>query len=202
MGHLRFFLVLAAAALAALAVWTWLPPTQESQDAIKQSIVRYDLASRIPWPEGHYGETVLPRVVQDQLLHEWRANLDETAEGDALTTASGYDPVEWLLTSRREQPDRVVLKVDGEVVLFDVRRRTLRGEVIVRAAVAQSIQTGTWDAKSRRVRDATWTTSDSCAIYDYVMRERGDTWKVVDRAPPKDGPFFYNPDTGETGSGP
>ena len=65
---------------------------------------------------------------------------------------------------------------------FDVRRRTLRGTVIVRAAVAEWVEAGTWDADSGAVVRVTREKRTSVPLCDYTLRQRGDVWKVVDRA--------------------
>jgi len=201
-GQARFVLVVIVVVLVMAAVWTWLPPTEASQEAMKQSILRYDTASLIAWPDDSQGATTLPRAVRDELRAAWRTTLAAVSEGDALATMRRFDPVGTLLGERRQQPDRVVIACGGEVAYFDVRRRSFNGAVVVRAAVSSWVETGTWDAERGEVVRATRRDQMSVPVFDYTLRQRGDVWKVVDRAAPKDGPFFYDTETGEFGSGP
>ncbi len=168
---------------------------------MKQSIVRYDTASLIAWPEDRPGQTSLPQAAKDELRAKWHTTLAAVSEGDALTRTLQFDAVDQMLGDRRRQPDRVVVACGGEVVYFDVRRRTLRGTVIVRAAVAEWVEAGTWDADSGAVVRVTREKRTSVPLCDYTLRQRGDVWKVVDRAAPKGGPFFFDTETGETSSG-
>jgi hypothetical protein len=82
-----------------------------------------------------------------------------------------------------------------------LRRRTLRGEVVVRAAVASWGEVGVWDVDQDEVVDVTRREQTSCPVFDYTTCERDDFWKVVDRAAPDGGPFFYGAETGEYGTG-
>jgi len=200
-GQARLALVAVAAMLVALAVWTWLPPTESSQEAMKQSILRYDTASLLAWPENRSGQTTLPKSVKDELRATWRSTLAAVSEGDALARTLQFDAVDQMLGERRRQPDRVVVATGGEVVYFDVRRRTLKGAVIVRAAVAEWVEAGTWDADGGTVAHVTRQQQTNVPVSDYTLRQRGDVWKIVDRAAPKDGPFFYDTETGEFGTG-
>lgn len=201
-GQARLLVVLVAAALIALAVWTWLPPTETTQDAIKDSIVCFETVNVIAWPEGHYGEETLSPDLQDELRSTRQVTLGEVAEGEALRTQRDFDPVRRLIIARRRQSREVVVASGGRVVLFDVRRRTLRGEVIVRAAVVSWYETGAWDAERQQLVGVRRVEETSCPIFDYAMRERGDSWKVVARKAPDGGPFFYDVRTGESGTGP
>jgi len=197
-GQARLLLVLVAAALVAVGVWTWLPPTEASQDAMKQSILHYDLASGIAWPADRYAQPTLPKATRDALRAAWRATLADVAEGDAVASQLAFDPVKDLLAERRRQPDRIVVARGGEVVLFDVCRRTLHGALIVRAAVTSWVEAGTWDARRGDVVRVTRQEQAHVPIFEYTMRQEGGVWKVVDRAGPRGGPFFYDTTTGET----
>lgn len=200
-GLARLLLLLAAAGVA-LAVWTWLPPSAADRAAIEQSVLRYELAGRTAWPADRRAQAALPAAVAETLRSRWRAALEEVAEGDALDLALRTDPVAYLVEERARDPRRIVVATGGDVVFFDVRRRTLTGAVIVRAGVATWTETGTWDARRDAVVGVTRHVETLAPLYDYALRQRGDTWKVVGREPPPASePGFYDSRTGEFATG-
>jgi hypothetical protein len=201
-GHARFVLAIVAVLLVMAAVWTWLPPADETQAAIQDALVRFETAQGLVWPEGHYDQTTLPPKVQDELREQWRTALGAVAEGQALEDELADDPVVWLLKAPRILGGRLPLQSEGEVVYFDFKRRTARGEVKVTAAVDITKTTGRWSPRAGQIVDVAEDEPDEwCALSVYTLRQRGDTWRVVDVEPasgPNGGPpYFYNPATGE-----
>ena len=85
---------------------------------------------------------------------------------------------------------------------FDVRRRTTRGELLVRAAVVTWVEAGRWAPRAGEIVDVTRRTYPSAPITDYTLRQFGDSWRVVAASPVDEAPFFYDVETGETGTGP
>ncbi len=125
------------------------------------------------------------------------------AEDDALATMLRFDPVEDLV-ARAPPRSRTASSSPAAAKSRTSTSAAARskGAVIVRAAVSSWVETGTWDAEAARWSRATRRIRPSVPVFDYTLRQRGDVWKVVDRAAPEDGPFFYDTETGEFGSGP
>ncbi len=197
----RLLLVLAVVG-AAFAVWTWLPPSDADRQEIRAAILQYELAGQLAWPAGRYGQASLPPAAREALRVQWRAALDGAAEGDALALALGTDPVAYLVEERARDPRRVVVATGGDVVFFDVRRRTLTGALVARAGVATWSDAGTWDARRREVVDVARHAEDLAPLYDYTLRQRGDTWRVVRRdPPPASEPWYYDTRTGGFATG-
>ena len=200
-GHARFVLAVVAILLVMAAVWTWLPPSDQTQVAIQDALVRFETARGLAWPEGHYDQTTLPPKVQDELRDHWRAALKEVAEGPALEAAMGDDPIATLLRTARLLGGRLPVAWSGSVPYFDFKRRTARGELKVTAAVDIISTTARWSPRAGQLIDVSEDGPDEwCALSVYTLRQRGDTWRVVDVEPasgPNGGPpYFYDPATG------
>ncbi len=198
-GQWRFAIMILAALLVVFAVWTWLPPDDETQDAIKRTLVAFESQEAVVRPQERLGDTSLTEAQVDQLLEDradaWRAVADDEALLDKLRTDDD------VVRAALEEQD-VVVAAGGDVPYFDVRRRTTRGELLVRAAVVTWIEAGRWTPRAGEVVDVTRRTSPSVAITDYTLRQVGDSWRVVAASPVDEAPFFYDAETGETGTGP
>ncbi len=204
-GQWRFAVVVAAATLVAFTVWPWLPPTDESQDAIKRTLVTYESLDSGVWHSERYGDGTLSAEEQDALLDEREEAWRTVAEGDALQTKLRSDPpsVRRTVARRRNHPDEpFVVAAGGDVVLFDVRRRTLRGELLVRAAVVRWVERSRWDAAHGELVDMERRVAESSPILDYTLRQVGDAWRVVAFSTTDEAPYSYDAATGETGTGP
>lgn len=200
----RFALLLVAVFLVMGAVWTWLPPSDASKAAIEEAIVSYESLDSVVWHPGPGGDAMLSPEAQDALVAERAAAWREVAEGDALIAAMDRDPdvVRSVAAERRRSPDDpYVVAAGGDVVLFDFRRRTLHGDVLVRAAVVTWVETGLWDQTRDEVVDVARGLGTSASIREYTVRQRDDTWVVVESAAPDGPPFSYDPRTGEYGTG-
>jgi len=201
-GQARFALLVVAVFLVIAAVWSWLPPTDETQAAIQDALVRFETARRLVWPEDHYDQTRLPPKVQDELRDRWRRSMMAVAEGAALEDELEDDPVASLLEAPRLLGGRLPLEYAGNVVYFDFKRRTTRGAIKVTAAVDVIKTTGRWSPRAGQLVDVAEDEPEEwCTLSVYTLRQGGDAWHVVDVQPasgPNGGPpYFYNPATGE-----
>jgi hypothetical protein len=178
MGQLRFLLIFFAAALAAFAVWTWLPPTDETRDGTKRALVRYEVASQPIWPPEAYSQKKLSEAQRDAVAAALRRALGEVAAGDAVTGFDAEQAADAFVRSEDDVPDVKVVAWRGEVVYFDFLRRTLRGTLLVRAGVRLSHQIGTWDAAAGRLSGVRWVPHDTVEVRDYTLDDYGDVWKV------------------------
>jgi len=201
-GQWRFAVMILAALLVVAGVWTWLPPDDATQAAARDAIARFEAAKWLAWPENHYGETTLSATVRDALEQRRHRALLTLAEGPALEDALEIDAVGALLRGPTLGGGRVTVGVRGEVVYFDFRRRTPRGELKARAAYDIITTVGKWDAERGAIVDKVEDEpSDWCQVYDYTLKQYGDTWRVVAKeatSGPNGGPpYFYDPTTGE-----
>jgi hypothetical protein len=178
MRQLRFLLILLAAALAAIAVWTWLPPTDETQDGVERAPVRYEVASQPIWPGEAYSQKKLSETQRDTVAAAVRHALGEVAAGDAVTGFDAEQAVDAFVRSESDLPDVKVVAWRGEVVYFDFLRRTPKGRLLVRAGVRLSHRIGTWDAGAGELKHVTWIAHDTVEVRDYTLDDYGDVWKV------------------------
>lgn len=201
-GQGRFVLVIVAVMLVMFAVWTWLPPTAATQNDIKDALVRFETAHLLVWPKDRHDQTTLPFEAQDELRGQWRTALEAVAEEQALEDELGDDPIGPLLRWPRLLGGRLPVAWSGNVPYFDFKRRALRGELKVTAAVDVIKTTGRWSSRAGDIVDLAEDEPDEWyTVSVYTLRQRGDTWRVVDVEPasgPNGGPpYFYSPATGE-----
>jgi len=204
-GQWRFAVVIVAALLVFFAVWTWLPPTEETRDAVKQALVAYESQNSVVWPAAHLGDALLSQAQVDQLLEERAAAWRAVADDDALLEKLRGDAasVRRVMNERRRHPEYgFIVGAGGDVPLFDVRRRTMQGELLVRACVTRWVETGRWDAAHGKLVDVERRSSGGGTIKDYVLHQIDDSWRVVSADQVDEAPFFYDVETGETGTGP
>lgn len=200
-GQWRFAVMVVAALAVAFAVWTWLPPDDATQAAMRDAIARFESAKWLVWPADHYGETTLSAPTRERLEDRRHRELMTLAEGDALEGALHVDAVATLLRSPRLRGGRLPVSCRADVVYFDVRRRTLRGELLVRAAYDIVQTTGRWNPRTGEIVDlAEDEPSTLCQVFDYTLVQRGNAWRVVAKEPvgDEDGgpPSFYDRSTG------
>ncbi len=202
-GQWRFAVMILSALLVAGVVWTWLPPTDATQAATKDAIARFETAKWLLWPEDRYGQTTLPASVRDVLEDRRHRTLITLAEGSALEDALEHDAVAALLREPRLRGGRLTVARRTEIVYYDFRRRTRRGELKVRVAYDIIVTTGRWDPGAGGMVDVREDApADWCMLYDYTLKQYGDTWRVVAReavSGPNGGPpYYYSPSTGES----
>lgn len=201
-GHLFLLLALLGAGLVGLVVWSFLPPTAHDERLMREAIAAYESADVVAWPPRHAGRETLPRSEADALRQARRASLQAVAESTALREALAYDPVRAMLAERHRDPAKVVVSGGATVVLFDFRRRDLRGHARVQAAVLHWRETGTWDPRRRSVVGVERRHEGTCQVFDYRLRQTGDTWRVLEAHPLDHGLGFYDPGSGQRVSGP
>jgi len=200
-GQWRFAVMVVAALVVASAVWTWLPPDDATQAAVRDTIARFESAKWLVWPSDRYGETDLSAPTRERLEDRRHRELMTLAEGAALEDALHVDAVAALLRSPRLRDGRLPVSCRADVVYFDVRRRTLRGELLVRAACDIVQTTGRWNPRTGEIVDlAEDEPSTLCQVFDYTLVQRGNAWRVVAKEPvgSQDGgpPSFYDRSTG------
>lgn len=204
-GQWRFVVMVLSALLVAVAVWTWLPPTEATQKEIKRTLVAYESQDSVVWPPAHRGDVSLSDAQLEELLDEraaaWRVVADDVALLEKLRADAAS--VRHVMNERGLRPeDGFIVEAGGDVPLFDVRRRTMRGELLVRACVVRWVKTARWDATRGELVDVKRRSFEGGPIKDYVVRQVGDTWRVVVADQVNDPPVFYDAGTGETGTGP
>lgn len=201
-GQWRFAVMILGALLVAAAVWTWLPPDDATQAATKGAIARFEAARWLVWPEDFYGETTLPAKAREILEDRRHRELMTLAEGSALENALQEDAVGALLRGAKIRGGRLTVARRTEVVYYDFRRRSPRGELKVRAAYDVIVTTGRWDAeKGEMVKVVEDEPSDWCQLFDYTLKQYGDAWRVVAKeavsGPNGEPTYYFSPSTGE-----
>lgn len=168
-----------AVVAAALAIIVWLPLDAKVEADIKEALVGYETSREVAWPASQ--PITLPLTVAEQaaLADDLRRGLSRVAAGDALAGLDARETVQAFAYSAVQSSPWVITKWDGEVVFFDLVRQTLRGDVIVRAGVRRGRQTGRMKAERQRIVALRWVWDDGADIYEYTLRDTGDTWKVV-----------------------
>jgi hypothetical protein len=204
-GQARFVLVVVAVLLVMAAVWTWLPPSDESQAAIEEALAAYESLDTVVWPPDLYDDPTLTPQQQDAFEATREDAWRDVAEGDALTRALQQDPraVRRAAAERRRSPHAAfVTGAGGEVAVFDFRRRTLGGEILVRAVVVGWVDKGSWSMRAGELVDVYRDEATGGPVLTYTLRQHGDVWKVVDADVPDGPPYFYDAETGEYSTGP
>jgi len=199
-GQWRFAVMVLGALLVVAAIWTWLPPDDATQAAARSAIARFERAKGVLWPEDRYGQTTLPSGVRQELQERRYRELMTLAEGAALEDALEIEAVEALLRTPTLNGGRITVASRAKVVYFDFRRRTLSGELKVRAAYDVVKTTGRWHPRAGGIVDTVEDEpSDWCQIFEYTLTQHGDAWRIMakeEASGPNGGPpYFYSPAT-------
>ena len=182
-SRLRRLVAPVAAGLAivavAVAVIIWLPLDAEVEADVKEALVGYEVSREVAWPATKPFIPPLSGADQAALAAEVERGLSRYAAGDALAGFDASRAVSDFVTASTVNAPWVVTKWDGEIVYFDFVRQTLRGDVLVRAGVRRAHQVGRSSTEKQRVVARRWDWDDGADIFEYTLRDDGDTWRVV-----------------------
>jgi hypothetical protein len=195
--HRSWLIVVAALALAVvagMALWRWAPPSAATDAALRETLVRFELAKASLRPPSLVGRT-LTAEDRTALQAAFERRLEATAGGQLLARWRHWDYAKALLAD--EWDTRELTGCTGRVVYWDFLRRSLDGSVQVRAGIAERYRVIRWDAaEGRATPQQAWATG--VAVNRYTLRKVHGVWKVV----ASDWWRFYDPATHTLGTGP
>jgi hypothetical protein len=172
----------------------WGSLSGRTQAQLKQAVVRYELAKASMRPARMIGKK-LTRADKAALQTRFLRRLDRYATGRARSEGDTWDYAAALLED--EWDARELVGVTGRIVYWDDAQKDLQGDVHVKAGVQERHKVVVWDAAANAADPAQdWVTG--VIVYDYTLREVDGAWKVADSSWWR----FYDPNTGELGTGP
>ena len=173
------------------------PPSPPTTAALQRTIVDYRRAFGASRPPGLAGKPLTLGAVR-QLQATFAARLASVAT-EAVLAREGrsYDYAQWLLEQERELGAESV-GWKGRIVYWDFCQRDFDGSVVVRAAVATTLESAKWDSARRRYVEYTTTAYPSATVNQYTLKKVNGEWKVADCRSWR----FYDLETGSLGSGP
>lgn len=200
-GRARILLVVgvvAAVVLVAvagvLADRRWAPPPSDTDARLREAIVGFELAKASSRPTQMIGK----RLTADDkaaLQARYLRRLQRFAGGPELRHGQDWDYVQAL--HEDEWDTRELTGCTGKVVYWDFQQRNNDGGVVVRAGVEKRYRVVTWDAGAGcAVPQQDWVTG--VIVNQYTLKRTDGVWKVFGSHWWR----FYDPATGELGTGP
>lgn len=165
--------------IVAIAIIIWLPLDAKVEVDVKEALVGYEVSREVAWPATKPFVPPLSGADQAALAAEAERGLSRYAAGDALAGFDASRAVSDFVTATTVNAPWVVTNWDGEIVHFDFVRQTMRGDVLVRAGVRRAHQVGRSSTEKQRVVARRWDWDDGADIFEYTLRDDGDTWRVV-----------------------
>ena len=190
------FAAAVAAAIAAVTFATggWGRLSDAEQAEARRTIVGYELAKASVRRPGMVGQKLTKRD-KAVLQARFRRELARYSTGPALAWGEDWD---YPAALREDEWDtRELVGVSGRIVYWDARPKGLSSDLRVRAGVEKRYKVVVWDgAAGRAVPKQDWVTG--VIVYDYTLRQVDGAWKVADSTWWR----FYDPATGQLGTGP
>jgi hypothetical protein len=184
----------AVAAGAAFAAHRWVPLSADTEAQVREAIVGFELAKASTRPNNMIGKKLTPEdkaVLQARFLR----GIQRFASGPELQQWQSWDYARALLEDERGGGE--FAGRSGKIVYWDFLRRGLDGCVVVRAGVGERYRIVRWDVEAgRAVPYRSW--EPSVSVDDYTLQKSGGVWKVFTTRHW----MFYDPATGQLGTGP
>ena len=163
----------------ALAVVIWLPLDAQVEADIRAAIVGYETSTEATWPADQPIALPLSEEQKAALVADVERRRATFATGEALTRYGPELAVQDFATSSRRDWPWIVTGWRARIVYFDYVRQTLRGDVIVRAGVLRARQRRRMSTEQGRLVAPRWLWDREGVVYEYALRDTGETWKVV-----------------------
>lgn len=166
----------------ALAVIVWLPLDEVVEADIRDAIIGYETSTEAAWPAEQPIALPLSEEQKAALAAAVERRRAEFATDEALARyGPGLAVQDFVSEARRDWP-WVVTGWRAKIVYFDFVRQTLRGDVIVRAGVLRARQRRRMNTQQGRLVAPRWVPDPEVHVFEYALRDDGDTWKVVSSA--------------------
>jgi len=163
----------------ALAVIVWLPLDEVVEADIRDAIVGYETSTEAAWPADQPIALPLGPAERAALAAEVERRRAGFATDGALSHDGPELAVDYFASEARSDWPWIVTGWRAKVVYFDFVRQTLRGDVIVRAGVRSARQRRRMSTEAGRLVAPRWIWDREGIVYEYVLRDTGDAWKVV-----------------------
>ena len=180
------------AAAGALA-WRLLPPSRATTAGLQRAILRYELADAVSWPEGAYGRTLLTPAERDVLQARYEDALRATATGSVLRRGLELRPWSFMQEQRASYPRMLTTGAGGRLVYYEFVRRTLSGDVVVRALVRRFNDKANWHFRTGRLKHLGRDWWPTGLVMEYRLTKTAAGWRIctVDSLP-----LQFDPRTG------
>jgi len=171
-----------AAVLAATAgtlAWRWLAPAAATTAGLQRVILRYELADAVSWPEGAYGRTRLTSAERDELQTGYEDALRASATGDVLRRGLAMRSWGFMQRQRTSYPRMLVTGAGGRIVYYDFVRRTISGDLVVRALVQRFTDKANWrfsTGRLKRLGRDWWPTG---LVMEYRLAKTVEGWRIA-----------------------
>ncbi len=179
----RIIVLIAVAAVITTAAgalaWRGLAPAAATTADLRRAVLRYGLAGAVSWPEGAYGRTRLTAAEQTAMQARYEAALQASATGTALRNDLGMQPWRSLQKQRSSYPRMLTTGTGGRIVYYDFVRRTLSGDLILRALVQRYEDKANWHfrtGKLKRLGRNWWPTG---LVMEYRLTKTGAGWRIA-----------------------
>ena len=182
-------IVAAAGALA----WRWLGPSAATAADIKSTILRYELADAVSWPKAAYGRTQLTPAERQKLQARYEDALRSSATGSALRNGLALQSWGFMQRQRTSYPRMLTTGAGGRIVYYDFVRRTLTGELVVRALVQRFTDKANWHFQTDELKRLGRDWWQPGLVEEYRLTRTADGWRIS-RADAL--PLQYDPKTG------
>jgi len=172
-------LVAAVTAAAGALVWRSSTPAAATTSDLRQTILRYELADAVYWPEGAYGRTRLKPDEEEAMQTRYDDALRASATGAALRNGLALQPWRSLQKRRSTYPRMLTTGSGGRIVYYDFVRRTISGDLVVRALVQRYMDKAAWyfrTQKLKRLGRDWWPTG---LVIEYRLTKTGAGWRIT-----------------------
>jgi hypothetical protein len=167
------------AATAGTLAWRWLTPAAATTVELQRIILRYELADAASWPEGAYGRTRLTPAETGAIQVRYEDALRASTAGSLERRELAIQPWRFMLKQRASYPRMLTTGAGGRVVYYDFVRRTVSGDLVVRALVQRYTDKANWhfrtDTLKRLGRDW-WPTG---LVNEYRLTKTAAGWRIV-----------------------
>ena len=187
-------LTAALAVAAGVFIWRSLAPAAATSAGLRQTILRYELADAVYWPEGAYGRTKLTPAEQEALQTRYEDALRASATGAVLRDGLALQPWRSLQKRRSTYPRMLTTGSGGRIVYYDFVRRTIAGDLIVRALVQRYMDKAAWYFRTERLKRLGRDWWPTGLVTEYRLTKTADGWRI---AAGEALPLQYDVKTGE-----
>jgi hypothetical protein len=170
----------AVAATAGTLAWRWLTPAAATTVELQRIILRYELADAASWPKGAYGRTRLTPAETGAIQVRYEDALRASTAGSLERRELAIQPWRFMLKQRASYPRMLTTGAGGRVVYYDFVRRTVSGDLVVRALVQRYTDKANWHFRTdklKRLGRDWWPTG---LVTEYRLTKTADGWRLVE----------------------
>jgi hypothetical protein len=179
----RLIVTLAIAAVlvatAGTLAWRWLTPAAATTADLQRLILRFELADAVSWPEDAYGRTRLTSAEEASLKAGYEDAVKASTTGSLERRELAIQPWRFMLKQRASYPRMLTTGAGGRIVYYDFVRRTVSGDLVVRALVQRYADKANWHFRTdklKRLGRDWWPTG---LVTEYRLTKTAAGWRIV-----------------------